>query len=253
VLSEAYSYLSFQRRVEVTEAFVETLLGQVVRRGPAIQQLLAEVDRDTAAGGGRGTLGPLGTSGKLTPLDGAVPILVGDVETRINPRSGRQMTVMQESVAKRQLMQDYGFFSPVDPVAVPRAYVVPGDDAPAVTRIANLAALHGIRTERLTEPSTIAVEVVVPEHVERSVRAFQGHQEVQFTDARRESRTIDLPAGSLIVPMNQPLARLAFHLLEPTSDDGVVNWNMLDEWIEDGKAVPIYRVMIDARFKSKAE
>ena len=111
MLSEAYSYLSFQRRVEVTEAFVETLLGQVVRRGPAIQQLLADVDRDTAAAGSRGTLGPLGTSGTLTPLEGAVPILVGDVETRINPRSGRQMTVMQESVAKRQLMQDYGFFS----------------------------------------------------------------------------------------------------------------------------------------------
>jgi len=150
VLSEAYSYLSFQRRVEVTEAFVETLLGQVIRRGAVIQQLLADVDRDTAAAGSRGTLGPLGTSGKLTPLEGAVPILVGDVETRINPRSGRQMTVMQESVARRQLMQDYGFFSPIDPVPPPRAYVIPGDEAPAVTRVASLAALHGIRTERVT-------------------------------------------------------------------------------------------------------
>src|SRR4029078_7136784 len=91
----------------------------------------------------------------------AVPILVGDVETRINPRSGRQMTVMQESVARRQLMQDYGFFSPIDPVPPPRAYVIPGDEAPAVTRVASLAALHGIRTERLVEASTIAGEGVV--------------------------------------------------------------------------------------------
>jgi zinc carboxypeptidase len=252
VLCEAYSYLSFQRRVEVTEAFVETLLGQVVRRGAAIQQLLADVDRDTAVAGSRGTLGPLGTSGTLTPLEGAVPILVGDVETRINPRSGRQMTVMQESVAKRQLMQDYGFFSPVDRVTVPRAYVVPGYEPPAVNRVASLAALHGIRTERLVEASTIAVEVVVPGHVERSARAFQGHQEVHLTDVHRESRTIELPEGSLVVPMNQPLARFAFHLLEPTSDDGVVNWNILDEWIGDGKAVPIYRVMTDAKLKSKS-
>jgi zinc carboxypeptidase len=253
VLSEAYSYLSFQRRVEVTEAFVETLLGQVVRRGPAIQQLIAEVDRDTAASGGRGTLGPLGTSGRLTPLDGAVPILVGDVETRINPRSGRPMTVMQESVAKRQLMQDYAFFAPVDPVSAPRAYVVPNDEPAAVNRVATLAALHGIRTERVAGPSTLAVEVVVPGHVDRSPRTFQGHQEVHLTEVHRESRTIELAVGSLIVPMDQPLARLAFHLLEPTSDDGVVNWNILDEWIGDGKPVPIYRVMTDVKLKSKSD
>jgi len=43
--------------------------------------------------------------------------------------------------------------------------------------------------------------------------------------------------------MDQPLARLAFHLLEPTSDDGVVNWNFLDEWIAEGKDVPIFRVL----------
>ena len=53
------------------------------------------------------------------------------------------------------------------------------------------------------------------------------------------------------MPLNQPLARFAFHLLEPTSDDGVVNWNILDEWIAEGKAVPIYRVMTDAKLKSK--
>ena len=29
--------------------------------------------------------------------------------------------------------------------------------------------------------------------------------------------------------MDQPLARLAFTLLEPRSDDGVLNWNVLDE------------------------
>jgi len=137
-------------------------------------------------------------------------------------------------------------------VLVPRAYVVPGDETPAVDRVASLAALHGIRTERLVAASTIAVEVVVPGHVERSARAFQGHQEVHLTDVHRESRTIELPAGSLVVPMNQPLARFAFHLLEPTSDDGVVNWNILDEWISDGKAVPIYRVMTDAKLKSKS-
>ena len=33
--------------------------------------------------------------------------------------------------------------------------------------------------------------------------------------------------------MNQPLARLAFYLLEPASDDGVVAWNFLDDQLKD--------------------
>ena len=42
--------------------------------------------------------------------------------------------------------------------------------------------------------------------------------------------------------MSQPLARLVFYLLEPESDDGVVNWNMVDEQLESG-LYPILRVM----------
>ena len=39
-----------------------------------------------------------------------------------------------------------------------------------------------------------------------------------------------------------PLHRLVFALLEPRSDDGVVNWNLLDEPIETDPVYPILRV-----------
>ena len=41
--------------------------------------------------------------------------------------------------------------------------------------------------------------------------------------------------------MNQPLARLAFYLLAPTSDDGLVTWNYLDDVLQDVKTYPILR------------
>ena len=41
---------------------------------------------------------------------------------------------------------------------------------------------------------------------------------------------------------NQPLGRLAFYLLEPTSDDGLVAWNYLDDQLKDGvKLYPVLR------------
>jgi hypothetical protein len=41
--------------------------------------------------------------------------------------------------------------------------------------------------------------------------------------------------------MNQPLARLAFYLLEPRSDDGLVEWNVLDPLLES-KVAPVRRI-----------
>ena len=60
----------------------------------------------------------------------------------------------------------------------------------------------------------------------------------------RVQLTVD--AGSLFIPANQPLARLAFYLIEPESDDGLVTWNVINEGLEAGQTYPIYRV-VDAR------
>ncbi len=252
ILSEAYSYLSFERRILVTEAFVETLLGQISRRGAAITRLLSDLDRETAALGGRGALGPLGTSGRLAQSGDGVPILVGEIENRINPRSGRQMTVADESAARPTPMREFGKFEPVDAVLAPRAYVISAEDGALVSKVAALVELHGLRLQRTTETTAMTVEAVVPAHVDRSSRTFQGHQEVHLVDVQRTTSTVTFPAGSLVIRMDQPLARLAFHLLEPTSDDGLVAWNVIDEWLADGKAVPVYRAMPDARRKPVA-
>src|SRR4029450_3666985 len=97
-----------------------------------------DLDRNTVSAAARGTLGPLGTSGRLAPFAGASPILVGDVESRINPRSGRTMTVMKETSVRQQLMQEYGFFEPVDAIVAPRAYAIVADGTSAVERIHTL-------------------------------------------------------------------------------------------------------------------
>ena len=41
--------------------------------------------------------------------------------------------------------------------------------------------------------------------------------------------------------MNQPLSRLAFYLLEPRSNDGLLNWNFLDDALKEAKVYPILR------------
>jgi hypothetical protein len=236
LLAEAYSYLGFDRRVRVTEAFVETLLALIARRAPAISSLLTRLDIDTVDAARRGALPPFGTRGRLAPLDGAVPILVGDVESRPNPRTGKPMTVMKESVATPVLMQDYASFEPVDLVTAPAAYILP---PPVARTLEPLLERHGISVERLTAEARLDVERVVPAEVSYGGTTVQGRRQVKLGAVDRDRATINVPAGSLRVRLAQPLARLVFHLLEPTSDDGVVIWDLIP--VRAGEAIEIFR------------
>ena len=51
-----------------------------------------------------------------------------------------------------------------------------------------------------------------------------------------------LPAGTVIVPMDQPLGALAMFLLEPQTDDGLVTWNLLDASLVRWEEFPVLRL-----------
>ena len=38
--------------------------------------------------------------------------------------------------------------------------------------------------------------------------------------------------GDFVVDLAQPLSNLIFYLLEPQSDDGLINWNFFDSYLE---------------------
>jgi hypothetical protein len=99
---------------------------------------------------------------------------------------------------------------------------------------------HGIAMTPLDAPAKLAAEEFRIEGNEAAAQPFQNHRERtlrgSWVAADRE-----VPAGALRVDMTQPLARLAFYLLEPRSDDGLTNWNLLDEALRDATVYPIVR------------
>ena len=65
ILSEAYSYLDFRRRVEVTEAFVEEILKYSAAQGASMAQLVHQVDLDTIRRGLKGAPFQMGVEYEL--------------------------------------------------------------------------------------------------------------------------------------------------------------------------------------------
>jgi hypothetical protein len=248
ILSEAYSYLSFKRRIEVTERFVEEILKYVDAHRAEIIALTKSLDEAwIKQAQGTGEL-PLGVEYEMRALPKPVEILVGEVTREVNPRNQREMTVAIEDSYKPELMQDYAYFMPTRSVPMARVYVLPND--PAFQPIVDKIRQHGIVVDELAAPLTTDVSSFMVEAITKSQRPFQGHNEIKLKGQYATDK-ITIPAGSKVVRLAQPLGLLAAYLLEPESDDGLTNWNFLDPWLAVGQPAPIGKVMANVDVKTK--
>jgi len=243
ILSEAYSYLDFKGRIAVTEAFVEEIFKYSALHADEIIALIKRVDEDSV----KGKLQLQGVAFELKALDKPVSILVGEVEKVKNSKSGKMMTAMIENKFTPTPMPDYGLFAATKSLPLPRAYLFHNDDG-MKTVIAKLLA-HGIAVEELTEQVNLEVESFVIEQIKKG-RALRGHQSITLKgSAKKES--FPFPAGSLLIRTTQTSAALIFYLLEAESDDGFVNWNFLDAYLEKGKTYPIHKLFGEIKVASR--
>ena len=113
---------------------------------------------------------------------------------------------------------------------------MPGD----LRLVLNKLTDHGVQWSYVEESFTAQVERFVIDSSTTADREFQGHKERTLFGGY-EPVEMTVSAGTVRVPVDQPLGRLAFYLLEPRSDDGLVEWNVLDDAIEGSDHYPITR------------
>src|SRR6185436_335754 len=121
ILSEAYSYLDFKGRIEVTEHFVEEIYKSVQANAKQIMTLTAQADRLFTAPANAKPV-ELGVDFEIGTQE-TVEILVGDVTKQLNPKSGKEMSVMAPA-AVPVMMKDYGIFAATRSLAMPKGWVI---------------------------------------------------------------------------------------------------------------------------------
>ena len=229
ILSEAYAYATFEDRIKATSRFVEEVLNYARAHAAPIRKLTADADRRSVVGS------KLALRAEMEKSADAVEILVGEVTEEKNPSSGAMM-YRRSDVVKPETMPEYGTFKATETERVPSAYYVPAELTKAVD---NLRA-HGVLMTPLKTAQTLQIEQFTIETSSLSDQAFEGHNERTLT-GKWDAAERELPAGTLRIDMKQPLARLAFYLIEPRSDDGLVDWNLLDDAL--GESVPAYPIV----------
>jgi hypothetical protein len=230
ILSEAYSYATFEERIVATLRLVEAVAGYAQRNASRIESALAQADEADLAGA------ELALRAVHERSPEPAEILIGEVVEERNPYSGEPMR-RRLDVRRPERMPEFGTFGPTETERVPAMYVVPAD----LKDVLDVLTDHGIVWDRLEEARAEKVERFVIDSSTVAEREYQGHHQ-RTLFGRYEEVELTIPAGTATVPLSQPLGRLVFALLEPRSDDGLANWNFLDEAIDENSYYPVMRV-----------
>ncbi|MEQ8329497.1 MAG: M14 family metallopeptidase [Longimicrobiales bacterium] len=229
ILSEAYSYATFEDRVRGTLWFVEEILDYAQQNASDIRALVEAADRESVVGRSLALrAAPERSSARVT-------ILMGEVDEERHPYTGEPMLLRRDVVVPTP-MWEYGRFAATETAPAPAAYYVLPEAADVIERL----EAHGVVVVRYAAEREVSVQAFRVDSTTAAPREFQGRRERTVFGAWADATVRTLPEGTAYVSVDQPLGRLAFTLLEPRSDDGFVAWALLDDALEAG-GLPVLR------------
>jgi hypothetical protein len=260
ILSETYSYATFEDRIKADYWFLEEIVNFAAKNGDAIRKVTAAADAESIIGT------PQSVRGKLVRLPQPVQAVLADVVDEPNPYvPDRPMRRRVDGSERLETMPHYGLIEPTETSLAPRAYVLPAvvsapapptagatgmPSRPVLSPAARVMAsvidrldAHGITYFKTSREMTLAAERFKIESSRQEEREYQGTHKLRELTGSWEPTDQIVPAGSLVVPMDQPLARLAFILFDARSDDGLMAWNILDPVLAATPAPVFYPVL----------
>jgi len=172
-------------------------------------------------GGGRGG----GRAGGAAGAAGAARGRAGAGGAAAPPPQGRGAGQPQEVTFERVNRPVFTKFEVTRATTRPWGYFIP----PGAAKVVPLLLDQQITVQRLTEPVTVEVEVYYATEV-RADQYFQGHY-LRAVKADKRTEKMTLPAGTLFVPSGQARSNLVSYLLEPETDDNLVTWGYLDDFV----------------------
>lgn len=227
ILIETHMLKDYRSRVVGTYDFLRSALEEVSNDPQSLLKVVKEADEKTiAAGRAYDPAHPYPLDFELT--ENATPYHLRAVEshTEMSDVSGaRYVTFGTKPIDLTVPL--YNDFRVKVSVAQPLFYIVPAQ----WKEVIEVITAHGLIFTTLKQPATIEVESYRFTDVKWPSGPFEGRLMPSFkAEPVREHRTF--PAGSIVVPLAQPAARVAINLLEPEAPDSLVHWGFFDAIFE---------------------
>ncbi len=254
MLVETHSWKEYPVRVQITRNTVVSVLEHVAREGAAWLATAHAADRRAREIGGQSV--PLAY--KATADARMIDFRGYGYERTLSDVSGALMTRYDESRPQVWKVPLREVVLPSFSVPAPQVgYVVPAAHADSV---GEKLSQHGVHFSRLARVAQAPVQVFRATSATPSSQSVEGHQRMTLVGAW-SAESHDIPEGSLLVPIAQPLSRLAIALLEPQAPDSLASWGHFNnaferkEYMEDYVTEMVAREMLaaDPELKSQFE
>lgn len=228
ILSESFAHERFYQRIYSTYTFVNEILMHFNQHGKEIARINQEAEataiRNVLDNAGKITKG---VRFKMVPTAEKLNGFRSYQYTSFTKADGSKTWIKNGNIVTYDDVNYYGAFKDTVQSIVPRGYVIPA----AQSAIAEHLIKQGVKLEKIEKDQTIEATVFVVEKFTKAQRKFEGHN-MASAEGHFETVTKKVQKGDFKVDMAQPLTNLIFYMLEPQSDDGLLNWNFFDSYLE---------------------
>ena len=226
LLIENHIYKPYKQRVQATiEAIVATSRIMAANK-ESLQKAIAEADAYTSSPASR--VEPFGfqykaTDEKFVEMD----YLSWGRDTCISDLSGAEWVTHDYSDPITMRIPVYTSFKPSFSVKIPEAYIL----MPQYRDVVELLDLHGVKYTVLQDAAEVEVETYRYTGGKFSPRQSEGRIPVtaEFTTQREK---LTYPAGSIYIDMNQPAARVAMWMFEPSAPGSLTYWGFFNVCVQ---------------------
>jgi hypothetical protein len=227
ILIETHMIKDYRSRVIGTYDLLRLMLAEVSRDPQSLREAVREADEQTVV------QSRAEDAHRKVPIDfeltdETIPYQLKALDYRIEPSdiSGDTRVVFGTKPLDVTVPM-YNSFRVTKEVTRPLYYIVP----PQWKEVIEVLSTHGLRLQPTSEDTTIDVESYRFSEVKWPAGPFEGRFMPKFK-AELTSERRAFPPGSVIVPLDNRLAKVAINLLEPEAPDSLVAWGFFNAIFE---------------------
>lgn len=254
ILIETHMLKDYRTRVVGTYDFLRFTLEEVNRDPESLLRAVREADEKTVADArSYDRLRRYPLDFELTEQARPYKLKAVEYHTEMSDISGARRVIFGTKSLDLTVPM-YDTFRVKQAVAPPLYYVVPAQ----WHEVINVLRAHGLQLQQTAEAMTIEVESYRFTDVKWAPGPFEGHLMPSFKiETIKGDR--GFPAGSVVVPVAQPAAKVVINLLEPQAPDSLVAWGFFNaifeqkEYAEDYVMEQLAREMLAQDSKLREE
>lgn len=246
MLVETHMLKPYHLRVEATYNIILSTLEILNEQHHELKGLVKKADQFTASSEFRKKPFPLRFEVDLTDSV-MVPFKGVAYEIRKSDLTGGDWFIYDKDKPEEFLLPFFAQSQPVLKTMLPEAYIIPVVWQDVIYRM----QLHGVEMFPLEKGRNIRCENYRFTTFEWQRSPYEGRHRVTKLAFETFDSTRFFSAGSMVVPMNQPLAGIIAYLLEPKASGSLLEWGFFNgifeqkEYAETYVMEPLARRMLD--------